>query len=232
MVAVTVTNFEGEQFTVEANTVRDLKRLVTDKIRLGEDDWWLTQGGRLLDKDGNANLEDVLVKGDGEDSYPMHLSEKLQQSEDDEHRERRLRLRVDKTRFIVTGTKTKFRVLKVDQERKRFSITLTKRFYKEEKFGIVTNDDGRMVQATFYKIPEEGEIRLETEGDDVLVRLITTNNHQGRVLDPAPLEGTEEVWDRKEIITPRERIELVMQAMGIAVGVGRVAASIATQVPA
>jgi len=238
MVKVTITKFEGEQFDVEANTVGKLKEKVENEIMEGERLWWLTQAGCLLVEDENANLENVLVKGDGEDGYQMQLSKKIEKVATDDKAQRRFHVRTDKTRFIVTGTPTKFKVYNVKEERDDFFIKLSKTFRHEEEFGIVTNDlrpgqePGQRVQATFYKIPEEGEIHIETRGENKLVHLITTNNRQGRVLNPEPLEGTEDVWDRGHIITPLQRMQNRNQLIGVAVGAARSVGTIATQIPA
>merc|ERR1711879_667280 len=144
----------------------------------------------------------------------MHLSKKLRRSEGEDeenkaHGEISLNVRTDRTRFIITGRKHNFEVMEAKEGRKQLYIELKKTFFKEEKLGIVTNDirpgqePGQRIQATFYKVEEEGQIQIKTEGEDVVVDLITENPRQGKMTQR--LKGTEEQWDRTHIIPPLER---------------------------
>ena len=70
-------------------------------------------------------------------------------------------------RFLVTGRRTDFNVLKAEDWRNDFTLKLNTGLIWEDKFGIVTNlfrgESGSVrIQFAVYKVSEDGEIRIKT----------------------------------------------------------------------
>jgi len=212
MVAVKITppEDEGDPFTVQAETVGDLKREIK-KWGMHEKLWWLHQWGRvLLLDDDNARVLDVLSELG---LHSLQLTKKKQQPHKD-GKSTTNHIWTDKTRFLVTGRRTDFKVLKDEEWRDDFILKLNRGLIWTDKFGIVTNlfrGEGGSVQIQFavYKVSGDGKIRIKTAADRQNTEVYLMKNGQEERLYPSDQKR----WDTAEIINPREQRELEIEYM-------------------
>lgn len=214
MVAVTITppEDEGEPFTVQAETVGDLKREIEKESDMPQELWRLHHLGRvLLLDDDNARVLDVLSELG---LHSLQLTKKEQQPSEEDEKSTTNHIFTDKTRFLVTGRRTDFKVLKEEEWRDDFILKLNKGLLWRDKFGIVTNlfrGEGGSVQLQFavYKVSGDGQIRIKTAADRQNTEVYLMKNGQEERLYPSDQKR----WDTAEIITPKEQRELEIEYM-------------------